>query len=158
EQGKFDPEQGGGDPGALVRAPELDVLQHQDRRRQQPGIDRTADVEVEAGQAARSRLELAAVAAPIDKKGTHQRCYQRQDEDNRETEQRRLHAVSTPNLGPRTGRLCGPRKAPEHQRMSTVFGLGPWRGTPRHPIRDLALLRAPNMGRLDGKYMSPPMA
>ena len=43
-------------------------------------------------------LELPAIAAPIDKMGPYQRRHQRQDDRNRETEQRRLHALSTAGL------------------------------------------------------------
>ena len=80
----------------------------QARRRKEAGVDGPRDVEVEPGQAAGSGLELLAIAPPIDEKRPYQRRHQRQDERNRDTEQRRLHAVSTP--GPaeilRTGRCA----------------------------------------------------
>ena len=69
--------------------------------------------ELEPGQAARARLELSAVGAPIDKMRPDQRRQQRQDDRNRKAEQRRLHAVSTSGLPPAlgTGRVRGPRGA-----------------------------------------------
>src|SRR6266851_1277417 len=76
----------------LVRPAELDALQDEGRGRQQAGIDRAGDVEVEPGQATGACLELPAILSPIDQKRTHQRRNQRQDDRNRKSEQRRLHA------------------------------------------------------------------
>ena len=100
---------------AVARTAELDALQHERGRGQQPGIDRAGDPELEAGQAARARLELAAIAVPIDKKRPDQRRHQRQDDRDRKPEQRRLHAVSIAGL-PRPfapGGVHGPGM-PEH--------------------------------------------
>ena len=67
------------------------------------------DMDVEAGQTARAGFELRAVAIPIDVKRSYQRRQQRQDDCNRKTEQRRLHAVTTAgrSLNPHTGqKVC----------------------------------------------------
>jgi hypothetical protein len=94
-QRKLDPQGARADLAALVRAAELDAVQHDGRGRKQAGIDRTGDPEIEPGQAGGPGLELPAIAAPIDKEGPYQRRHQRQDDCKRETEQRRLHALST---------------------------------------------------------------
>ena len=97
------------------------------RGRQQARIDRPGDTELEPGQAARPGLELAAIAAPIDKKRPDQRRHQRQDDRDRKTEQRRLHAVSTagPAEAARTGRRARPGKGLNADRLSTILAPGP---------------------------------
>ena len=91
------------DPASLVRPAELDPLQGDSGGRQEPSIDRAGDAEVEPCQPAGSRLELAAIAVPIDEKRANQRRHQRQNNGHRDTEQRRLHPssprVSTLALG-----------------------------------------------------------
>src|SRR6476619_2014385 len=107
---------------ALVRTTELNALQHEGWRRKQTGIDCTCDAEVETGQAARPGLELAAIPAPIDENGSDQRCHQRQDDRNRETEQRRLHAVSTAGLAKvHASRMrADPGKSPITRKLNTI--------------------------------------
>ena len=73
-------------------------LQCQRGRRKRPRLDRTGDAHLQAGQPAGPVLELAAILVPIDEKRTDQRRHQRQDDRNRNTEQRRLHAVSKAGL------------------------------------------------------------
>jgi hypothetical protein len=66
-------------------------------------------VKIEPGQTAGAGFEFAAIALPIDKQRPHQRRQQRQDDRDRETEERRLHAVTTAGLppGPRIRRRPG---------------------------------------------------
>jgi hypothetical protein len=106
---------------AVVGSTELDALQHEGRGRKQTRIDCARDAEVEPGQTACPGLELAAISAPIDENGSHQRCHERQDDRNRETEQRRLHAVSTAGLAkvPARGRWA----QVEHDSMLSGQGL-----------------------------------
>ncbi len=67
----------------LVTAADLDVVQRERRRRQQPRLDGAGDAHVDADQAARLRLEQRTMAAPIDQQRTDQRRYQRQNDRDR---------------------------------------------------------------------------
>ena len=82
----------------VARAGNVDALQRQGRRRQEARVDRAGDAHLQPGELARPRLELAAILVPIDEKRSDQRRHQRQDDRNRKTEQRRLHAVSKAGL------------------------------------------------------------
>ena len=70
---------------------DLDIVQIDPRGRQDARVDRTVDVDGEAGQPARLLLECGAVTIPVDHKRGDQRRYQRQDECDGQSEQRRLH-------------------------------------------------------------------
>ena len=95
---KLDPQRAGAHLAALVGSAELDALQHDGRGGKQAGIDGAGDAKIESGQLACPGLELPAIAAPIDKLRPYQRRHQRQDDCNRNTEQRCLHALSTAGL------------------------------------------------------------
>ena len=113
------------DPSRLARAAKLDVVQDEGRRRQQTGIDGAGNLELEPGQSARARLEVVAVTVPIDEERPYQRRHQRQNDHNRKSEQRRLHAVSTTGvpkvLAPDGARL---RENLSTDRSSTIRATG----------------------------------
>ena len=70
-------------------------MQHEGGGRKQTRVDAAAHTEIEAGEVPRAGFELCAVMVPIDKKRAYERRDQRYDDGNADTEQRRLHAVST---------------------------------------------------------------
>jgi hypothetical protein len=78
----------------LTGSRDIDALQVQRGCRQQPGVDRTRNADLQAADSAGLGLKLAAVLVPVDKMRTDQRRHQRQDECDRNAEQRCLHAVS----------------------------------------------------------------
>ena len=114
------PELAGLECARVARAGDLDLLQHQCRGRQQADVDRPGDPHIEAGHPARVRFEISAVVSPVDKKRPDQRCHQRQDDRNRQSQQRRLHAVSKPDFRSpshpklRAGALEKPSDPDEH--------------------------------------------
>ena len=96
-QGEFDSQRARTRLGRIARTAELDLLQRQCRRRQEADVDRAGDPDLEPGEASDLGLELGPVASPIDEERPHQRRDQRQNDCNASTQQRRLHAVSTPS-------------------------------------------------------------
>ena len=84
--------------GAQLRFPAghagFDAAQFDQRRRQDSGVDRAVDVDVEARQAAGLVLEGGAVTAPVDDQRRDQRGDDRHDHRDCQSEQRRLHGAS----------------------------------------------------------------
>ena len=164
---EFDPQRARAHLAALSRAAELDALQHEDRRRKQAGVDGARDVELEPGETAGAGFEFSAVLTPIDEKRPHQRRYQRQDDRDRKSEQRRLHALSLAGRAeaPGTGRRAQAAEkgliANELSTNSYYRAITADRSCPRS--RAVASLhhapeRDRNIGRIDGKSMSRPKA
>ena len=83
---EFEAEQARADRVLAVVA-DLDVVQRERGRRQQPRLDRTGDAHIDAEQPACFCLEQGAVGAPIDQQRTDQRRYQRQDDRDCQSEQ-----------------------------------------------------------------------
>ncbi len=96
-QGELDPKRPRPGLGRVAGTAELDLLQRQCRCGQEPHVDRAGDPYLEPGEASDLGLKLGPVATPIDEQGPHQRRHQRQNDRNASTQQRRLHAVSTPS-------------------------------------------------------------
>src|SRR6185312_1258740 len=136
----------------------LDPVQHDRGGRKQAGIDGAADPEIEPGQTGCPGLELPAIAAPIDKERPYQRRDQRQDDRKRETEQRRLHALSTSGLAEvlALGGGAQASEKPDRQGVEHDHVYRPER--PHVPtIPFVTSSGAPygcNVGRIDGKSMS----
>ena len=104
---ELDAQGAGAHLAGVARAVELDALQHEGGDGQQARVDRPGDPELEPGQAAGAGFELAAVASPIDEERPYQRRHQRQNDRNRKSEQRCLHAVSTTGVSEaRHGAAC----------------------------------------------------
>src|SRR5579859_502360 len=79
----------------VVRTADHDRAQPQRRRRQQPGIERAADTDRRTEDFRGLRLELRPELVPVNEVRPDQRGNQRNDEGNRQSEQRRLHGVSS---------------------------------------------------------------
>ena len=101
---------------------DLDVVQRERRRRQQPRLDGAGDAHVDADQAARLRLEQRAMAAPIDQQRTDQRRYQRQNDRDRQSEQGGLQR----QLQRGCPRVAATRSALIRYEMYAIFA-GFWR-------------------------------
>src|SRR5262249_30290827 len=96
----------------LAPARYLDVFEEHGGRRQQSNLDRPADAHLQAGKTTRLKLEFGPIAVPIDKMRTDQRCGERDNEDNRDTKKRVLHAVARSDFPARWLAGAGPGKSP----------------------------------------------
>ena len=79
----------------VVGAADRHRAQLQRGRRQQPRIELAGDAHRRADNSGRFRLELRAKLVPVDEIRPDERRHQRDDEGNRQSEQRRLHGVSS---------------------------------------------------------------
>ena len=78
---------------------DLDPVEEQRRGGQQARINAACDADRHADQTGRFRLEGGAIAAPIDEQRPDQRRYQRHNDRDRQSKQRRLHPCApSPNL------------------------------------------------------------
>ena len=85
----------GTDLGGIVVAADGDLAQPQRRRRQQQRIKLAADPHRRADDARRFRLELRAELVPVNEIRTNQRCNQRKNKSNGQSEQRGLQGLSS---------------------------------------------------------------
>src|SRR5205085_796724 len=92
---ELDVELVGADLAEIVGAADHDRAQAQRRRRQQPRVERARHPHRGADHLGRLGLELRPKLVPIDEKRPDQRGYQRKYEGNRQSEQGRLHGVSS---------------------------------------------------------------
>ena len=97
-EGELDLQGPGARPRQFARPADLDPLQLHRGGRQDMHLDGAGKPHLQAGEPCGLGLESIAVATPIDKKRTDQRRHQRQDDCNRNSEQRRLHAVPTAKI------------------------------------------------------------
>src|SRR6185437_5195112 len=92
---ELDVELVGADLAEIVGAADHDRAQPQGRRRQQPSVERAVDPDGGADDLARFGLELRPELVPVDEIRPDQRGNQRKYEGNRQSEQGRLHGVSS---------------------------------------------------------------
>jgi hypothetical protein len=92
---EFDVELVGADLAEIVGAADHDRAQSQGRRRQQPRVERAGHPHRGADHLACLSLELRPELVPVDEIRPDQRGYQRKYESNRQSEQGRLHRVSS---------------------------------------------------------------
>ena len=78
---------------AAARA-DLDIAQLDDRGRQDARVDRS-DAHAQSGEPSDLVFECGAVVVPVDNKRRNQRGNERQDHRDSQSEQRRLHGVSS---------------------------------------------------------------
>ena len=93
-QAELDVELFGADFAEVVDAANRHRAQLQRRRRQQPRVELAGDAHRRADDPRRLGLELRAKLVPVDEIRADERGYQRNDEGDRQSEQRRLHGVS----------------------------------------------------------------
>src|SRR4051794_36020297 len=74
----------------LRRAANLGLAERERRGRQQTDLDPPADAYWQPGEFGRLGLEGGPILGPVDEMRPDQRCYQRQDDRNRNSEQGRL--------------------------------------------------------------------
>ncbi len=92
---ELDVELVGADLGRIAVAADGDRPQPQRRGRQQQGVELAADTHRRADDAGGFRLELRTKLVPIDEIRPDQRCDQRENEGNRQSEQRGLQGFSS---------------------------------------------------------------
>src|SRR5207302_10632851 len=145
---ELDAEPAGLHRAGVARPGHFELPQHQRRRRQEPQLYRALGAYLQADQRARIGLELGAIAVPIDKMRADQRRGQRQDDRNRQTKQRRLHAVSkagcSSSLAPRGGTPAP--KTNQQLQLSTNGAAGPC-SPGLASLRPLARGFAPSLAR-----------
>jgi len=144
-------------PHRLARPADLDGLQFDRGRRQNMHLDRAGDPHLQAGEARGLRLEGVAEASPIDKQRTDQCRHQHQDDCNRSSEQRRLHAVATAKVlrvrPPGCRRLC-PKGPMAH--FSTKRGICLWGCVPRSAAGGAVSCLRRSRARLGGAEVNAP--
>ena len=104
---------------AAVRA-HLDVAQLDMRRRQNAGVDRPIDTDVQAAESASLFLERRAIVAPIDDEWGDQRGYKHQNNGDGDPEQRRLHGKVSLVILKKTARAPAPKPRTSSSRMHAV--------------------------------------
>jgi hypothetical protein len=93
-QAEFDIELVGAHLAEIVGAADHHRAQMQRWRRQQPRIQLAGKAYLRADHPGGLSLELRPELVPVDVIRRDQRCHQRDDKSNRQSEQRRLHGVS----------------------------------------------------------------
>ena len=116
---ELDVELVGANLAEIVGAADHDRAQPQRRRWQQPRIQRARHPHRGADHPGRLGLELRPKLVPIDEKRPDQRGYQRKYEGNRQSEQGRLHGVSSWTTPGADGPAASP---PEHAIYRDKYG------------------------------------